>query len=235
MKFSPAKFLNVVFASGTFTAALLAYTVVFLLVASLAQAGVAGLSGVGKYAESFFFLADFGSVKIPLAGGAAIAVAAVLNMVFGAFKYSEFGVAGFGRSLTSMSVALLVVSCVLQYFMRSEGYVMLSPRTDTAVAVIAPDASFALPFKIELRNADARGCEVRFLPKGGGSVGAELVPRKSASFGGWTFFLRECGDGGCVLKAVKNPARFLPFLACCGIFAGMLIMFAPVRWKGGNA
>lgn len=223
---------------------LMAYAVLLIFIATLAQREIGVAAAQAKYFESVFCLGDFFGVKIPLLAGAGLGFLAVINLIASGWRYVSGGLRGFGESITHMALVLLIVSGGLQYFMRTEGSIVLREgATINTVIVGAKNGSLGspitLPFEITLKSFNAEMYESSSTPRsftsvveflrGGKIHKAEISMNSPASFGGWTFYQMSYADNGkaSVLGAVRNPARLLPWLAVGATFFGMLIIFIP--------
>ena len=180
-------------------------------------------------------------------GGAVVGIVAVVNIVLSAMRFCKFGVLGLGVSITHMSLALLVISGGLQYFLRIEGSMVLKPSQTSDIVVLSgsntqikklPFTVTLLEFKEEKWNGSAiaksYSSDIVF-KRGDTTINAKTSMNSPASFAGWTFYQMSYGkDGSSVLGAVKNPARLLPWLAVGATFFGMLIIFLPRAFGKGN-
>ncbi len=232
--------------SPRLTFAILVYGVILVFVGTIAQTEIGVSAAQAKYFESFFVLAKFGSIKIPLIGGAFVGIMAVVNIVLSAMRFCKFGARGLGVSITHVALALLIISGGLQYFLRVEGSMVLLPSQKTNVVVLGGSQTriVTLPFFVTLKKFKEEKWEGSSIAKsyysdivftrGTQTVQARTSMNSPASFAGWTFYQMSYGkDGSSVIGAVKNPARLLPWLAVGATFVGMLIIFLPrVLGKG---
>lgn len=227
-------------ASPRLTAGLLFYSVALVFVATLAQRQMGVERAASVFFESFFVFEPFG---VPLLGGAAVGVLAVVNIVFSSLKYMSFAVAGFGSSIIHSALVLLIVSGALQYFMREEGTMTAAEGVPTSAVVMRNGKTRMLPFSVKLLKFTKTDWQGSDIPKNFSSdvvfvhnnTTTEAVVQMNApvSFNGWTFYQSSYSLGGAprsVFTVVKNPARTLPWLASGAVFAGMLFTFASKRF-----
>lgn len=233
-----------IFSSPRLTFALLGYGMILVFIGTLAQTQIGIMAAQQKYFESFFCLADFGSIKIPLIGGAAVGALAFVNILLSGLRFVRFGWQGFGVAITHMALALLIVSGALQYFVRIEGRISLREGVPTRTIYIDSNGGKnaqmrSLPFAVVLKNFKEEKWEGSAIPKSFSSevyferdntrTAAVIEMNNPASFGGWTFYQMSFADGGkvSVLSAVKNHARLLPWISVGATFFGMIIIFMP--------
>ncbi|MBR7106086.1 MAG: cytochrome c biogenesis protein ResB [Opitutales bacterium] len=233
--------------SPRLTLVLLIYSVLLIFVATLAQREIGIAHAQAIYFEGFFGMGKIAGVSFPFIGGAVIGILSVVNIVLSAMRFCKFGVQGLGVSITHMSLALLIISGGLQYFLRIEGSVVLKPSQTTDIVVIRNSTSQIkkLPFTITLLEfkeekwsgssiAKSYSSDIVF-KRGETSVRTKTSMNNPASFAGWTFYQMSYGkDGSSVLGAVKNPARLLPWLSVGATFFGMMIIFLPRVFRKGN-
>lgn len=225
---------------------LMVYAAFLVFVATIAQTQIGIETAKSKFFESFFCLAEFSAVKVPLIGGATVGALAVVNLLASGWRYARGGVYGFGMSIAHMALVLLILSGALQYFMRSEGSVMLTEGAESDTVALRNGAKIKIPFKIKLVKFDAEYWNGSSTPKSFSSKleflrDGSAVPKTAAmnspvSFGGWTFYQMSYADNGrtSVLSAVRNPARLLPWLAVGATFFGMVLMFLPRMFAGNG-
>lgn len=231
-------------ASPRLTAALLAYSVFLVFIGTLDSQFIGISAAQKKYFESFFCLA-FGYV--PLAGGACVGLLAAANIAASMVRYVKSDVRGLGILVTHIALVALIFSGALQFFMRTEGVMVLKENVpsnevatgEEAVSGNAGDGkTIRLDFSVELKKFSAQmwdgsdiprgfSSEIRFM-QGESQIDAVVKINSPISFGGWTFYQNSYSDGGktSVLSAVKNPGRFLPWLSVAAVFAGMALTFA---------
>lgn len=231
--------------SPRLTLVLLIYSVFLIFVATLAQREIGIAQAQAIYFEGFFGIGKIAGISFPFVGGAVIGIVAVVNIVLSAMRFCKFGVQGLGVSITHMSLALLIISGGLQYFLRVEGSIVLKPSQTSDVVVIGNTHLKKLPFTITLLEfkeekwngsaiAKSYSSDIVF-KRGDTSVRAKTSMNNPASFAGWTFYQMSFGkDGSSVLGAVKNPARLLPWLSVGATFFGMLIIFLPRVFRKGD-
>lgn len=240
-----AKVLNGLFlflSSPRLTVGILIYGTILVFIATLAQREIGISSAQTEYFESFFCLAKIGGIKFPLIGGATVGAFALANIFLSGLRFSRFGVAGLGMSITHMSLALLIVSGVLQYFLREEGRMVLLPQIPSNSIILTnskpSDPTYKLPFTVTLKKfkeekwagssiAKSYASDIVF-ERGEKKTEALVSMNNPASFAGWTFYQMSYGrDGSSILSAVKNPARLLPWLSVGAAFFGMVVIFLP--------
>jgi len=229
------------FSSPYLTVGLLFYSVFLVFAATLAQVDMGIERAASEYFESFFVLAKFGAVKLPLLGGAAVGILFVLNVLYSMFARLTFGASGIGNSILHCALVLLVVSGVLQYFMRHEGRVVLREGEATNTLLVSRSGVNSvqkLPFTVKLLKFTREDWQGSDIPKSFSSkivfstekstVEALVEMNNPALFMGWAFYQSSYADGGktSVLTAVKNPARMLPWVSVGAAFAGMVLAFA---------
>ena len=233
--------------SPRLTLVLLIYSVLLIFVATLAQREIGIAQAQAIYFEGFFGIGKVGGISIPFVGGAVVGIVAVVNIVLSAMRFCKFGVQGLGVSITHMSLALLVISGGLQYFLRIEGSMVLKPSQTSDIVVLSGSNTQIkkLPFTVTLLEfkeekwggsaiAKSYSSDIVF-KRGDTTINAKTSMNSPASFAGWTFYQMSYGkDGSSVLGAVKNPARLLPGLAVGATFFGMLIIFLPRAFGKGN-
>lgn len=134
---------------------LMVYAAFLVFVATIAQTQIGIEAAKSKFFESFFCLAEFSAVKVPLVGGATVGALAVVNLLASGWRYARGGVYGFGMSIAHMALVLLILSGALQYFMRSEGSVMLTEGAESDTVALRNGAKIKIPFKIKLVKFDA--------------------------------------------------------------------------------
>ena len=225
--------------SPRLTLVLLIYSVLLIFVATLAQREIGIAQAQAIYFEGFFGIGKVGGISVPFVGGAVVGIVAVVNIVLSAMRFCKFGVQGLGVSITHMSLALLVISGGLQYFLRIEGSMVLKPSQTSDIVVLSGSNTQIkkLPFTITLLEFKEEKWDGSAIAK---SYSSDIVFKRgdttiNASFAGWTFYQMSYGkDGSSVLGAVKNPARLLPWLAVGATFFGMLIIFLPRAFGKGN-
>lgn len=236
--------------SPKLTVGLLAYSVLLVFVATIAQTSVGIEVAKSEFIESFVAFLSIGIMEIPIPGGAAVGIVAFVNIIASGVRFIGFDTKGFGVSITHMALALLLLSGGLQYFMRDEGRMALriGETSDIVVMSASQDSTrtHKLPFKVHLKSFKEEKWQGSNIPKSYKSVlvfekGSEKIEavvemNAPAAFGGWMFYQMSFGEGGnvSVLGAVRNPARFLPWLAVGATFVGMLIIFIPRALQSGS-
>lgn len=236
-----ARALNILyraFSSPYLMMALLAYSVVLLFFASVAQQQISAAQAQSMYFESLVFLLPFFGVKIPLAGGVLVGLLACFNIVLSCIRHSTFGLHGFGVSLAHMALVLLIVAGFMQYLMREEGRIVLQNGQSVSEVTLSDGSKVALPFNVRLEKFEMENWQGSNIAKNyssqisferdGKNISALVKMNSPVSFGGWTFYQNSYGENGkySVLACVKNPARLLPWISFGAIFAGMLIIFS---------
>ncbi len=234
-------------ASPRFTVFLLIYAAVLTFAATLEQ-GAIGIAAVqDRYIDSFVCLYPsepyLGFIKIPLFGGAAVGLAAIVNILASGYRYVKTNVRGFWFCAVHLSIALLIASGFIQYFTKIQGSMTIAQGTATDIVSLSePKDAFhktlKLPFKIKLEKFEidlwpgssiAKDYSSKIAIINGPSEQPFTVKMNSpVSFGGWTFYQSSYMHDGktTVLSAVKNPAKILPWFSVGVAFAGMLAMFA---------
>lgn len=109
-------------ASPRLACVLMAYAVLLIFLGTL-EARSVGVSAVqARYFESWGCL-SFG--MIPLIGGAGVGALAVLNISASVFRRARFTLRGVGLILTHAFLVVLILAGALQYFLRTEGILVL--------------------------------------------------------------------------------------------------------------
>lgn len=235
--------------SGKLTVGILAYSVILVFFATLAQTQIGIESAKVQFFEGFFPVFRVGAeldkhgnlvggFPIFLLGGAVVGILAFINIIASGIRYVTFGVRGFGISICHMALALLLLSGALQYFMRTEALMRLR-EGETSDVIYVNQIAKTLPFKVMLKDfkeekwtgssiAKSYKSDIVFI-RGSEKTEAVVEMNAPAGFGGWVFYQMSYADGGktSVLAAVRNPARLLPWLAVGATFFGMLVIFLP--------
>lgn len=225
-------------ASPRLTVALLGYAV-FLFFAATLDTGLSAGDVREKYMAGFFCFANFGAFKMPIFGGAFLSLLAIVNIIASEISRKNYGVRGFGLSLTHISFVLLIISGIIQHFMMREGVVSLSGEAPSSSVMEDVSGTSKIPHHLTFSvrsdgEPDMNGDSFSIIfERGKTQKNAMVRKHKSASFAGWSFFYESVSDGKVVLRAVKNPARLLPWLAVGSMFLGMMIIFLPRVIMGG--
>lgn len=100
-------------------------------------------------------MATLGFIKIPLLGGASVGLLAAVNILASGWRYVRGGLYGFGASIAHVALVLLIISGVLQYYMRVEGSMVLREGTESDTILVGAKNGSAgsimkLPFKVKL-------------------------------------------------------------------------------------
>lgn len=243
-----------IFSSPRLTLFLLAYSVLGVFLATLAQ-GETGVELSKKfYFESFFPVVRMGKFPIPVLGGASVALLAAVNIAFSCAGFAKLKRGGLGLSLVHTALLLLIVSGFIEYFTMTEAVLTLKvgDSSQTVSPVRGPverageTAPIRLPFEVGLADFKEEKWEGSLVAKSyssrlvfncAGEVSEAVVEmNRPASYGGWTFYQTSRSADGkvSVLSAVKNPARFLPWLCVCSAFAGTAALFLPAAFGGGK-
>ena len=198
-------------ASPRLACALMAYAVLLIFLGTL-EARSIGVSAVqARYFESWGCL-SFG--MIPLIGGAGVGALAVLNISASVFRRARFTLRGVGVSLTHAFLVVLILAGALQYFLRTEGILVLDAG-EISHEILAGGGngrkSIPLGFSVKLKKFDARtwtgsdipssfSSEVCFM-RGGESTETVIRMNAPVYFGGWIFYQNSYANGG------RNPSR----------------------------
>lgn len=226
-------------ASPRLACALMAYAVLLIFLGTL-EARLIGVSAVqARYFESWGCL-SFG--MIPLIGGAGVGALAVLNISASVFRRARFTLRGVGVILTHAFLIVLILAGTLQYFLRTEGILVLDAGEVSHEVLVGEGngrKNIPLGFSVELKKFDARtwtgsdipssfSSEVCFM-RGGESTETVIRMNAPVTFGGWIFYQSSYANEGrtSVIAAVRNPVRFFPWISVPGVFAGMLLIFLP--------
>lgn len=240
--------------SPRFTVFLLIYGTILVFLSTIEQSSIGIAAVQDRYIDSFICLYPaeplFGFIKIPLFGGAAVGLAAMVNILASGFRYVKTNVRGFWFCAVHLSIALLIASGFIQYFTRVQGNMVIAQGTATDIVNLSdPRDTFRktlrLPFKIKLEQFDidlwpgssiAKGYSSKIAIINGPSEQHFTVKMNSpVSFGGWTFYQSSYMHDGktTVLSAVRNPAKILPWFSVGVAFIGMAVMFS-VKFLGGK-
>ena len=214
-------------ASPRLACALMAYAVLLIFLGTL-EARSIGVSAVqARYFESWGCL-SFG--MIPLIGGTGVGALAVLNISASVFRRARFTLRGVGVSLTHAFLVVLILAGALQYFLRTEGILVLDAG-EVSHEILAGGGNgrknIPLGFSVKLKKFDARTWTGSDIPSSFSSVETVIRMNAPVSFGGWIFYQNSYANGGrtSVITAVRNPVRFFPWISVPGVFAGMLLIF----------
>ena len=109
-------------ASPRLACALMAYAVLLIFLGTLEARSIDVSAVQARYFESWGCL-SFG--MIPLIGGAGVGALAVLNISASVFRRARFTLRGVGVSLTHAFLVVLILAGALQYFLRTEGILVL--------------------------------------------------------------------------------------------------------------
>ena len=139
-------------ASPRLACALMAYAVLLIFLGTL-EAQSIGVSAVqARYFESWGCL-SFG--MIPLIGGAGVGALAVLNISASVFRRARFTLRGVGVSLTHAFLVVLILAGALQYFLRTEGILVLDAG-EVSHEILAGGGNgrknIPLGFSVKLKN-----------------------------------------------------------------------------------
>ncbi len=187
---------------------------------------------------------------IPLLGGKAVGILAILNIAASAQRFTRRNIEGIGFAMTHIALILLIVSGFLQALWRQEGVVIL-PENEPQTSILKQEQNgttllATLPFSIELKKFTIENYKNSNIAKGYSSIvtfryqniSIEKIIKMNepASFGSWTFYQSSFRDGGkvSVLQAVKNPAGLLPTVSIALILFGMFFTYAVKIFKKKN-
>lgn len=139
-------------ASPRLACALMAYAVLLIFLGTL-EARLIGVSAVqARYFESWGCL-SFG--MIPLIGGAGVGALAVLNISASVFRRARFTLRGVGVILTHAFLIVLILAGALQYFLRTEGILVLDAGEVSHEVLVGEGngrKNIPLGFSVKLKN-----------------------------------------------------------------------------------
>lgn len=174
----------------------MAYAVLLIFLGTL-EARSVGVSAVqARYFESWGCL-SFG--RIPLIGGAGVGALAVLNISASVFRRARFTLRGVGVILTHAFLVVLILAGALQYFLRTEGILVLDAG-EVSHEILAGEGNgrkispwfFSKAEKFDTRTwtgsdiPSSFSSEVCFM-RGGESTETVIRMNAPVSFGGWIF------------------------------------------------